>query len=164
MSPFKSGENATSMLIYPGSSKKKKKDKEASGRPRKEVKRVPRQPVVDWISWPITLYPPPPWPFLLLLFLTGRPCVINKLTQFIHQRLEMIWLHQIEVHYQRTVSSKPRSTYPSAYEHPSSALHLTNDGTATCSLPEPSRDAAMLRVEYPDALQMRPHHRARLQH
>jgi hypothetical protein len=28
-----------------------KQDKEVSGRPRKEAKRVPRQPIVDWISW-----------------------------------------------------------------------------------------------------------------
>jgi hypothetical protein len=37
----------------------------------------------------------------------------------------VIWLHKVEVHYQRLVSSEPGSTYPPAYEHPSSALHLT---------------------------------------
>jgi hypothetical protein len=59
-------------------------------------------------------------PFLLLLLmLTVRPCVLNKLIQLIHQRLEVVQLHQVEVHYQRLVSSKPGSTYPSAYGCPS---------------------------------------------
>ena len=89
---------------------------------------MPRKPVVDWISYLIALFPPSPWtlpsPYLDCQAMSA---LLNQLTQCIHQRLETVWLHQVEVHYQRLVSSKPDSTYPSAYEPPFSALHLTND-------------------------------------
>ena len=44
-------------------------------------------------------------PFLLLILpLTVGQCLINKVTQLIQQRLEVIRLHQVKVHYQRLSS------------------------------------------------------------
>lgn len=69
-------------------------------------------------------------PFLLLIFLlTVGPCVFNKITQLIHQRLETIKLHQAEVHYHKmtTQESSPSYDWLFSYEHPFPALHLTSE-------------------------------------
>ena len=62
----------------------------------------------------------------LLLILAIGPCIINRLIQFIQQRIEATRVRQVEVHYQRLLATEGYD--PLNWGSAPGALHIANDG------------------------------------